>query len=236
VRSSRATTSVGAWSLWSRQSRSPPGSPAHSLGQSQRLRLCVNQTVLAKRYGVMTSSHQLPAEPVLGADDAVELPSNETFDAFYFRELPGLVLLARALTGSAYADDVAQEAMLEAYRRWDDVRHYDSPTGWVRRVCANKAVSGLRRREVEARALLRWRAQRPVPVTMPGDSAEFWSHVRRLPKRQAQSVALFYLYDLSVSEVAATLGCSLGSVKVHLSRGRAALARSLGESIEGDPS
>jgi len=184
----------------------------------------------------MTSSHQFPAEPDVDAGDAVELASTESFDSFYLRELPGLVLLARALTGSAYADDVAQEAMLEAYRRWDDVRAFDSPTGWVRRVCANKAVSGLRRREVEARALLRWRAQRPVPVAMPGDAEEFWCQVRRLPKRQAQSVALFYIYDLPVSEVAATLGCSQGSVKAHLSRGRAALARRLGESIEEEPS
>ena len=184
----------------------------------------------------MTSSQQFPAEPVFDPGDVVELASAETFDSFYLRELPGLVLLARALTGSAYADDVAQEAMLEAYRRWDDVRGFESPTGWVRRVCANKAVSGLRRREVEARALLRWRAQRPMPVAMPGDAEEFWCQVRRLPKRQAQSVALFYLYDLSVSEVAATLGCSQGSVKVHLSRGRAALAARLGESAEEDPS
>ncbi|MDP9219733.1 MAG: ECF-type sigma factor, partial [Actinomycetota bacterium] len=48
--------------------------------------------------------------------------------------------------------------------------------------------------------------------------------VRSLPRRQAQVVALFYLYDLSVADVAATLELSEGSVKTHLSRARAALA------------
>ncbi len=63
----------------------------------------------------------------------------------------------------------------------------------------------------------------------PAEVEEFWAEVRKLPRRQAQSVALYYLYDLSVAEIAQTLECSTGSVKVHLSRGRAALALQFGE-------
>lgn len=63
---------------------------------------------------------------------------------------------------------------------------------------------------------------------MSEESETFWAEVRRLPRRQAQSIALFYVYDLGVAEIARTLGCSEGSVKVHLSRGRAALASRLG--------
>lgn len=47
------------------------------------------------------------------------------------------------------------------------------------------------------------------------------------PRRQAQVVALQYLYDLGVADVAATLEVSEGSVKVHLSRARATLRRVL---------
>ena len=167
--------------------------------------------------------------------DAVGLPTVESFDAFYRRELPGLVMLARALAGPASADDVAQDAMLTAYHRWEQVSRYDSAAAWVRQVCANRARSVLRRRAAEARAVLRLGSRRQEPEEISEDASEFWSAVRRLPRRQAQSVALFYIYDLSVAEVAATLGCSVGSVKVHLSRARAALARELGESLE-DPS
>ena len=62
-----------------------------------------------------------------------------------------------------------------------------------------------------------------------------WAHVRRLPKRQAQSIALFYVYDLGIAEIAATLGCSVGSVKVHLTRARATLAARLDPEPEVTP-
>jgi len=159
----------------------------------------------------------------------------ETFEAFYRRELPGLVMLARALATSSYADDIAQEAMLAAYRHWEDVSRYANPTGWVRQVCANKAVSSIRRRAAEARALVRFGSRRQEPAAMAEDNETFWAEVRRLPRRQAQSIALFYIYDLGVAEVARTIGCSEGSIKVHLSRGRATLARRLGETLEEKP-
>jgi RNA polymerase sigma-70 factor (ECF subfamily) len=58
--------------------------------------------------------------------------------------------------------------------------------------------------------------------------ADFWAAVRRLPRRQAQAIALHYLYDMSVTDIALTLGCSRSSVKAHLVRGRTSLARALG--------
>jgi RNA polymerase sigma-70 factor (ECF subfamily) len=167
----------------------------------------------------------LPAEasaPVPAA--VVRLGPGEPFDAFYHREMPGLVALARALGGPAAAEDIAQEAMLAAYRRWSEVASFDSPAAWVRRVCANQATSALRRRAVEARALLRLSRQRPPAVELDPLHETFWDAVRRLPARQAQVAALRYVYDLSVADIAATLGCSEGSVKVHLSRGRSRIA------------
>ena len=49
------------------------------------------------------------------------------------------------------------------------------------------------------------------------------------------AVALYYVEDRSGAEVADILQCSEGSVKTHLSRARAALARSLGDSAEEAP-
>jgi RNA polymerase sigma-70 factor (ECF subfamily) len=147
------------------------------------------------------------------------------FDAFYRREFPRLVVLARVLAGPAVADDVAQEAMLVAYRKWDEVELLASPAGWVRSVCLHKAVSVVRRRSVEQRVLRTigsFRSDRGAPVE---EDERFWSEVRKLPLRQAQVVALHYALDLGVVEIAATLGCAEGTVKSHLSRGRAALAK-----------
>jgi RNA polymerase sigma-70 factor, ECF subfamily len=147
------------------------------------------------------------------------------FDAFYTSEYSSLVALAHVLTGSSgHAEDVAQEAMLAAYRRWDEVGEMDFPAAWVRRVCANIATSVVRRKIVEARALLTLR-RRSHDVRVLDDSAfVFWGEVRRLPRRQAQCLALFYVYGCSVKETANALGCSEGTVKSHLARGRTALA------------
>ena len=102
------------------------------------------------------------------------------------------------------------------------------------RACANRAVSRLRRRAVEARGLTRLGAQRPVGEPLPEEYEAFWAEVRRLPRRQAQAIALQYVYDLSVAEIAHTLGMAEGTVKSHLFRGRAALARVLSRTAEED--
>jgi RNA polymerase sigma factor (sigma-70 family) len=172
-----------------------------------------------------------------GVCPAGELARADTFEAFYRREMAGLVGLARVLCGSwAVAEDLAQEAMLVAYRRWDEVSHLDVPLAWVRKVCANQATSAIRRRTVEARALVRLGSRRQIPEPAPLENEVFWSEVRRLPRRQAQSIALHYVYDMGVVEIAATLGCSDSSVKAHLVRGRAALARRLGADVVEEPS
>ena len=151
------------------------------------------------------------------------------FEVFYRREMPRLVALARALSGSSAADDLAQEAMLAAYRRWPEVAAYENPEAWVRRVCANHATSLLRRRGAETRAVLRLASQPSPGAELDERHEAFWAEVRRLPRRQAQAAALRYVYDLSVADIAATMACSEGSVKVHLTRARAVLAARLGK-------
>ena len=155
-----------------------------------------------------------------------------SFDEVYRAELAGLVALARGLCPPAIAEDVAQEAMLVALRRWTYVSRLEHPEAWIRRTCANLAVSQFRRRLVEVRVQTRLWSRSPGFTPEPAVD-EFWTLVRQLPRRQAQVVALHYLYDLGVVEIADTLEMSVGSVKVHLSRARASLRRAL--SPDDDP-
>jgi RNA polymerase sigma factor (sigma-70 family) len=158
----------------------------------------------------------------------------EPFESFYDREYPRIAALARVLAGPVAAEDHAQEAMLVAYRRWREVGQMADPAMWVRRVCANIATSQLRRRAAEARAMLRLRGRRDLTPVLEPDDEGFWAAVRGLPRRQAQVVALHYIYDLSVADVAATLEMSEGTAKTHLSRARTSLALVLSE--RGDQS
>jgi RNA polymerase sigma-70 factor, ECF subfamily len=154
-----------------------------------------------------------------------------SFDGFYTREWSSVAALAHSLCGSwSAAEELAQDAFVAAYRNWDRVSRLERPEAWVRRVVVNAAVSTLRRRGAEARARLRLRATRPpgqAPVALASEQGEFWAAVRSLPKRQAQAVALHYLEDRSISEIATILECAENTVKVHLHRGRTTLAKRL---------
>lgn len=59
--------------------------------------------------------------------------------------------------------------------------------------------------------------------------------VASLPAQQRAAVALFYLEDLPVEEVAQLLDVSTSTVKQHLHRARARLATLLSEATEGVP-
>ena len=162
--------------------------------------------------------------------------TGEDFDGFYQREFNATVGLAYALSGRwGVAEELAQEAFLVAHRRWDTVSHYEQPRAFVRRLVANAAVSHRRRAAAEARALVRLVAgQRPPPVVLGAEATAFWRLVRALPRRQAQVTALYYLEDRPIEEIAEVLGCAEATVKVHLHRARAALARQLGTPGGGD--
>jgi len=159
------------------------------------------------------------------------------FDGFYRDEFRGVVGLAYALSGSrSGAEDMAQDAFLAAHRSWDRIGRYDQPETWVRRVVANLAVSAFRRRIAEAKALARFAARRQAYVVeLPAEDAAFWGAVRALPRRQAQAIALHYLEDRSVADIARILDCAEGTVKAHLFKGRQALSHKLGAREEEVP-
>lgn len=143
----------------------------------------------------------------------------ETFEAFYARERQRIIGLAFVMTGSrAGAEDLAQEAFLAALRNWNKIGFYDDPGAWVRRVVANRSVSALRRRAAEARALIRLGSPGSTVPELAANTLATWDAVRRLPRRQAQVVALHYFDGQQVAEVARILECSENTVKTHLKR------------------
>ncbi|MEM7326387.1 MAG: SigE family RNA polymerase sigma factor [Actinomycetota bacterium] len=153
----------------------------------------------------------------------------ESFDDFYRREYRSVVGLAFALGGSAAAsEELAQDAFAAAFRNWGRISGYDRPEQWVRRVLVNNCRSRGRRLAAELRAMTRLRGRRERLPELTEPDHEFWAAVRALPERQSQSVALHYLEDRPVDEIAEILGCTTGTVKQHLHRGRRALAATLG--------
>lgn len=151
------------------------------------------------------------------------------FEEFYREQRPGVTALCLALTRRPWvAEELAQEAFLRAYRRWSTVGTYDRPDAWVRRVALNLTASWGRRLQAEARAMVQLRLRPLASSDGSVPDGEFWQAVRSLPRRQAQVLALYYLEDRPVDEIADVLQLSPGTVRVHLVRGRRNLAARLG--------
>jgi len=172
---------------------------------------------------VSDDAPQILGEPVVHVCEVV------SFSAIFRAEYPRLVTIAWGLTGSQEtAEHIAQEAPLSLHEQLGRGARIENPAACVRRTCSNLAVSWVRRRMAETRAVLRNGTPQGSAPALQASSEAFWSEVRRLPRRQAQVVALFYGYDMSVADVAATLEISVGTAKTHLHRGRQTLAIRLG--------
>lgn len=166
---------------------------------------------------------------VLAEHEVFETRGPQSFDSFYRNEYRSLVGLAYALCGNRTAsEELVQDAFLTAYQKWGEVGSYERPDFWIRTVLVNRTRSWGRRRSAEMRAMTRIKSRRESLITeMAEPDHEFWEAVRDLPKRQAQAIALHYLEDRPVDEIAEILDCASGTVKSCLHRGRAGLSTAL---------
>jgi RNA polymerase sigma-70 factor (sigma-E family) len=127
----------------------------------------------------------------------------------------------RLLGDRGEAEDVAQEACARTYSRWSSVRDHAEP--WCVRVASNLALDVLRARTRAAKRNQRLVSSEVAPSAGVDDRLDLYAALAKLPKRQRESVVLRYLGDLSEAQTADVMGCSVGSVKTHSSRGLAAL-------------
>jgi RNA polymerase sigma-70 factor (sigma-E family) len=134
----------------------------------------------------------------------------------------------------AVAEELAQEALVRTWQRWDQVREMDNPTAWVFRVAFNLATSSLRRRGAERRA----RARVGAPTTTPDDGGTWGDRlavrqaVAALPPRQRAALVLRTWVDLPVDDVAAVLGCAPGTVKSLTHQAVRSLRVALGDALD----
>ena len=159
------------------------------------------------------------------------------FDKLYRRySRPVFGLALRRLGDRALAEDAVQETFVSI---WRSARTYKPERGpgapWVYGVARNAIVDRSRaRNEPPAEA-----PDEPSPEGGPDERAEqAWTQWRvhtaleRLPEREREVIALAYWSDLSQSEVAATLGIPLGTVKTRTRSALLHLAEILEEELE----
>ncbi|MEV0329442.1 SigE family RNA polymerase sigma factor [Micromonospora echinospora] len=157
--------------------------------------------------------------------------SDHEYTEYVTARLPALHRLAYALCGDAdEADDLVQEAATRLYQRWSKVSRAERVDAYVRTVVVRLFLDGKRRGWWRVRLS----AAPPDPPPVSGDAGiedrtVLRAALTRVPPRQRAVLVLRFLHDLSVDEVAHTLGCSAGTVKSQTAHGLAAMRRLLGD-------
>ena len=155
--------------------------------------------------------------------------------AMVARKLPRMLSLAQRMLGdAAEAEDVAQEAMLRAWKqapRWTPGQaRFDT---WLHRVALNLCYDRLRRRrEIVTDVLPDGIDDGPAPdrgLLAAETGARVERALARLPERQREAIVLCHYQELGNIEAAALMGISVEALESLLSRGRRALRTALSD-------
>ncbi|WP_433717816.1 RNA polymerase sigma factor [Actinoplanes sp. CA-051413] len=159
--------------------------------------------------------------------------AGEDADEFARTRLDSLRRFAYLVCGSAAeADDLAQVAVVEVWRRWATVR--TDPEAYARRVIVTRNVSRWRR----------WR--REVPSTIADRDGEdpahrrvtdpaLWDALHALGKPERTVVVLHVLFRYTFDEIAAMSGEPRGTVSSRYTRALRALRQHLRAQADAEP-
>ncbi len=149
------------------------------------------------------------------------------FEEFAASRLPAVLRFAGVLTGDrALAEDLVQEVLIRAVKRWDQIDRLDRPELYVRKMIVNEYLSWRRK---SWRLLPKGTAaevdDRLTPDHAVGHAERdaLRTELAKLPRRQRTVLVLRYYEGLSDSGIAELLGCTPGTVRGYAARALATL-------------
>ncbi|MGW1210334.1 SigE family RNA polymerase sigma factor [Streptomyces sp. NPDC002499] len=155
---------------------------------------------------------------------------DEEFQGFVVGRWPRLLRTAFLLTGEQHAaEDLVQSTLEQVYVAWRRVGSADDPEAYVRRVMVNAHARRHRKRLKEFLAprddsgLAREVADTGDRIAQAEDRGALLTALAKLPPRQRTAVVLRYWEDLTETQTAQAMGCSVGTVKSNAARGIAKL-------------
>ncbi len=162
----------------------------------------------------------------IGLEEAVAKRGEQRLADLYSRHAHDTVRLAFLLTGDQHAaEDIAQEAFVRLFGRFQDLRSVETFDVYLRRTVVNLSRDRFRRLRLE-----RGHAVRKEAVPAPSeehlqieDRELIRRKLRQLPHRQRAALVLRFYADLSEQQTAEVLQCSVAAVKSLVSRATASL-------------
>lgn len=160
------------------------------------------------------------------------------FPDFVKENQAALFGFAVTLTGDRHeAEEVVAGALEKVCRKWQRIRGMEHPRAYARRVVLTEFLKG---RDRQNRLLPTEDLSSLIPP-IPDLAERHARHddlqqrLQALPNRQRAVVVLRYLLDLDDAEIAAELGCRVGTVRAHASRALAALRLEMREAQNPEP-
>ena len=158
---------------------------------------------------------------------------DETIAQLFHEHARPLVRLARLFADDRNAaEDLVQEAFLRLRRALDRIKQRDRAAAYLRSIVLNlirdhnrRGLMSLRHRMPEDAYL----ATVEDTLVIREGQQQVIEALADLPPRQRDCLVLRYYLELGSRDIADTLGLSTNSVKTHMRRGMAALAKRLGE-------
>lgn len=153
------------------------------------------------------------------------------FQAFVAGRWPRLMRTAFLLTGEQHAaEDLVQTTLEKVYVAWRRVVAADEPEAYVRRIMINTHARRYRRKlreflapRGEDAALTYEVADTGDRIAQADDRHTLLKALAALPARQREAVVLRYWEDLTETQTAEAMGCSIGAVKSNAAKGIAKL-------------
>lgn len=166
---------------------------------------------------------------------AAKAGSTSAFARLVERHQQALRAFLRRTCGDwAQTDDLAQEAFLEAWSKIGRLQSGASVRAWLCGIGYNKHLTALRSRGRDRARDAAYEAEKPPSSgAMTDERLTLEAALSELPADQRACVALCLAADFSHAEAAEALALPLGTVKSHVTRGRARLLEVLGGSNDG---
>ena len=166
----------------------------------------------------------IPLQDLDGVDDTFAVA--ESFEEFFELERDHLCDLLSLVTGDrSEAEEIAQDAFVVVWERWDQVRLMDNPAGYLYRT----AINNFRKRYRRAKLFGRIAASlSPRTTSAPADSAVLLSEaLRALTPRQRAALVLTELLGYSAEDAARALGVKVSTIGALKYRGRTVLRQEM---------
>jgi RNA polymerase sigma-70 factor (ECF subfamily) len=170
-----------------------------------------------------TPSGEGPARGPVEIALEASVDESVSFEDFFARERDRLFGLLVLVTGDRHeAEDLAQDAFVAAWERWDRVRTVDNPSGYLHRTAMNAFRKRYRRTQI-----LRRITSLAGGTTSPEIDAplELDETLRVLTPRQRAALVLTELLGYRASEAASMLGVKASTIGALKHQARTALRR-----------